>query len=78
MSEPQNVQRGLVFLFFMQFVVLLIAAIYRMVKNKLDIIDETESEGERGANYKEGEGRESVDHIDGNPDFNKVVVRNQK
>lgn len=43
MSEPQNVQRGLVFLFFMQFIILLIATIYRMVKNKLDIIDEADN-----------------------------------
>lgn len=43
MSQTQNVQRGLIFLFFIHCVLLMIMTIFKMCKNKLDPVEEDES-----------------------------------
>ncbi len=62
-SQTQNVQRGIVFMLFVQAILLLIVAIYKMVKKQIDPIEE--DEGGRKEDYKESQEHigESLDKI---------------
>lgn len=52
-SEAQNVQRGIVFMIFVSAILLAINAVYRLVKKKIDPIEE--DEGGRKDDYKESQ-----------------------
>lgn len=71
-TEVQNVQRGLIFLFFLQALILFIVSLIRLIKGRIDPVEE-----EVGAQkYKEGEGVKKS--TDSKEHFDQVVVEHEE
>lgn len=68
-SETQNVQRGIVFMWFVTAILIVVAVIYKLVKKRIDPVDE--DEGGRKEDYKE-----SQENI--GSDFDKIATKKEE
>lgn len=78
-SQAQNVQRGIIMVWFIQVVLLLIMVIARLIKKRIDPLEERD---EGGVKYQEGdkqpEHKQSQERIDAGSDFDKAAVRREE
>jgi hypothetical protein len=68
MSVTQDVQRGIIMMFFIHALLLLIVTISKLIRNGLDPVQEGE-----GAAYEDNAA--SHERIDADPNFDHVAVR---